>query len=529
MAAPQNPDLAWAIQEVKDRAPALQRRRDYYDGKHAPVIPPAQTLSPLLQALLEDLSDNMCDDVVDETVDRLRITSWLAAPKDDLMGDGDGLEPLNGEDLGALAQQMWEDNRGPVREQQTYRDQGWAGDAYNIVQKNEATGAVRWFPQDPRQMAVAYLEDDPDVIRVAARVWRQRKPGGGGYRWRVNLYYTPGQEPRPGILLERYASRGDGADGGCPEPRAFEPLILEVTDPATGETVPDEGYRDWTRCPVFHFPAGEVGGYGRSFLTPVIPLQDALNKAIADLIVNMEDTALPQRYGTGIQNPRDPVTGEETPLRRRARRPSDMITVPSKDAQFGQFEAASMEPFMATIQGWRVEIARKGRLPAYSVNPDGEVPSGLSLLVQEGRQTKRCKTIQTTDGWVWREQMAYMLSLHLGREVKAADLDLEWAPPETRDEQGLWELLTLKAGLGVPRERLLVEGGYDQDEVAEWLEAQAAEQGGRVSVPGPGIASVTIPGVPGGMAVPAGAQAPGLGVPGAPNGPAGATQPGLAG
>ena len=58
----------------------------------------------------------------------------------------------------------------------------------------------------------------------------------------------------------------------------------------------------------------------RSILTGLIPLQDLLNKAVADLVTAMEDNALPARFGTGIQAKFDPVTGEETPVWRRAKR-----------------------------------------------------------------------------------------------------------------------------------------------------------------------------------------------------------------
>lgn len=495
MADPLNPDVAWAVRDLKDRAPALKRRRDYYEGRHLPVVPPANTLSPLVHAILEDLTDNLCEDVVDEPVSRLAITSWS------IQGNG-------GTPVAQAAQEKWTQNRGPLREPATYRDMTGLGDAFTIVDKPADRPSV-WQVAAPEQIAVRYWEDRPDLLEVAAKVWRQ------GKRWRLNLYYGP--EHPAGARLERYASRGTSTDGALPEAKAFLPLGADELprDGVTGE--PDLGARDWDRIPVFHYPMGEVGRYGRSILTNVIPLQDLLNKAIADLVVNMEDTALPQRFGTGIQAQRDPLTGQEVPLRRRAREAADMLTTASPEAAFGQFAAADMTPFMAVIQGWRVEIARKGYLPPYSVGMDAATGalSGLSLLVQEGRQIKRGQAIQRTAETVWKEQMAYMLRLD-GFQVDAEDLDVEWAPLATRDETALWELLLVKRGMGVPDEVLLVEGGYDQDDVERWLEDRDAAQGGRVSAAGPGIASVTMPGVPGG-----------LGLPAAPMPPAGAARPGL--
>jgi hypothetical protein len=519
----QNPDVAWAIGDVKSRAPQVQECIDYYEGRHRVVaIPDGATTNPLLADLIRRLRDNMCDDVVDEPVSRLELVAWRDRATDD-DDTTDGTDQVN--DTGGRAEAasaLWADNRGPARERRTYTDMARAGDAYNIVEQG-ADGRVRWQPQDPRQMAVAYLEDRPDTLRVAAKVWQS------GKRWRLNLYYTPGFERTQGVLLERYATKGVSPGGGIPEPRAFLPYTPEP-DPITGEV--DQGVREWTRNPVFHFPADEVGGYGRSVLTELIPLQDTLNKAMADWVVNMEDTALPARWAVGVQKRIDPVTGAELPISRRPRRATDMLTVSAGDGttqpQFGQFDAADMDPFVAAVQAHRVEIARKGYLPPSSVilgDTAGAV-SGLSLLVQEGRQVKRCTTWQRDAGWVWREQMAYMLTL-AGLDTAPDDLVVEWAPAQTRDEQALWELLTLKQALGVPTKVLLVEGGYDSAEVDRWVEDAAASQGGRVSAPGVmpvgGVASVTIPGMPGGLPV-----AGGLGIPSAPAAPAGAVAPGLA-
>jgi hypothetical protein len=506
--APVNPDLAWAIQDVKDRAPAYKRRRDYLEGRHLPVIPPVQTLSPLVASLLADLSDNMVEDVVEETVGRLEVVAWLA-PGDadpDLDDDPDAPASPSATPRAQMAQDAWDRNRGAVRSTITHRDMLGMGDGFVIVE-DDGTGnpdTIRWHPQLPECMAVRYSSLLPDTIALAARVWRE------GRRYRVNLYYPP-TDPG-GARLERYASRGTGADGGIPEARAFVPLA-QVDPDAIPED--DTGARDWERVPVFHFPCDAVGGYGRSVITTVIPLQDLLNKAIADLVVNMEDTALPQRYGIGVQREVDPATGEDRSIKRRSRNPSDMLAIGSKEAVLGQFPAADMRPFMDVIQGWRVEIARKGYLPPYSVGSVTGDVSGLNLLVQEGRQIKRCKAVGHRDaGWVWREVMAYMLTRG-GAPTEPADLDIEWAPVETRDQQAFWELAAMKRELGVPKRVLLVEGGYDPDEVDEWLEQADAMTGGRLSVPGPGIGQV--------------GQAAALGLPGAPNGPGGAPAPALAG
>jgi len=67
------------------------------------------------------------------------------------------------------------------------------------------------------------------------------------------------------------------------------------------------------RVPVFHFPNRRVYDYGISDLADVIPIQDALNKALMDMLVAMEFGAFKQRWVTGIEYETDPVTGKPKP------------------------------------------------------------------------------------------------------------------------------------------------------------------------------------------------------------------------
>lgn len=532
MVVEQNPDVAYALADQKARLPFIRKRRAYYAGRHGTIVPDAGTVrNPDLRDLLLTLSDNMCDDVVDETVDRLEVVAWTsthggeAVPANRRVVDetgapvDDGPEPVE-DALGEAAQQVWDENRGPARERATYRDALTTADGWALVEKGR-DNVWRWFPQDPEHMGCRYREDMPDVIDVAWKVWLDT----AGKRWRLNLYYGADAVTQEGTdvgRLERYATRGLSPSGGIPEARAFLPLAPAA--PRPGE-VEDDGLRpDWDRNPVFHYPALEVGGYGQSVLTDVIPLQDVLNVSLCNLVVNGEDVALPQRFATGVQAQFDPVTGEDKPVAARARRASDMVTTANKDANFGQFPAADLTQHIAILEGLRAEIARKGYLPSYSTNGGDAAATGLSLLVQEGRQVKRCKSLARDWGWVHAELVAFLLRRKGGQfaGTQASDLDPEWANPATRDEQATWELLALKSGLGVPRERLLVEGGYSPDEAREWTEAKAAEAGGRVGLAAglPGVASITQPGVPGGLPIPSG---------GLPVQPGGAASPGVAG
>ena len=438
-------DVAWAIQDMNDRAPHLALCRNYYEGRHRPVLPDGKTLNRLLRDLLEDLTDNLCDDVVNEPTDRLTIAGWDAP---------------NRPELAQAAAELWEENRGDARSPKVHRDMWMAGDGFAIVQEN-AQGRPRMFVQQPEQLAVRYSTDQPDTIECAAKAWK------AGSRWRINVYLADPNHPEGPAVLERYASKGTSPTGGLPTVKAFQ-LVTE-----------DEGYgaptEELPAFPVHHFPADEVGRYGRSALTPVIPLQDVLNKSVGDMVVTMEDTALPQRWATGVQVEYDPQTGLEVNPFTGPGGKAKVWRSASEKVQFGQFAQAQLGGFLEVQAQWRAEIGRKGYLPAHSVNPTTALPpSGVALLVADGRQVKRVKNAQALVGQPWRELMAQMLTM-AGHACTAADLEIIWGPAETRDEQALVDTLTAKVALGLPKLQALIELGYDPDDAATWTDAAQAQ------------------------------------------------------
>lgn len=485
-------DLAWAIEDVKGRAPAIQKYRRMYEGDHPTILENQATLSPLMRDLLEELSDNLCDDVVDEPTDRLAVKAWTGVTDAAETPDADGARPAD--TLGDAANDVWETNRGPARFRQIVRDAWMAGDGYAIVESDD-NGRARFYPQAPEQMAVRYHGAIPDLIQVAAKLWLD------GKRWRANLYYGP--EDPGGPRLERYATKGTSPGGGVPDPKAFLPLP-GVSE--TGEALAVEG-KGWAMLPVFHFPADEVGRYGRSCIKDVVPLQNLLNKSITDMVTAMEEVALPGRWATGVTSALD-ENGNERPLYRRTKSALEIMRTSATDASFGQFPGADLSQFLSVQESYRLEIARKGYLPRGSVGLGDGATSGLHLLVEEGRQIKRVKGAQRDMGWTLRQMMAYALTVDLGRPVAVGDLNIEWERAETRDDQALWELLMLKKDLGVPDRQILLEGGYTPDQVDEWLDGKAeqddAMEGGRMSVPGAGIGLLAMaPGAPAGAPDPA--------------------------
>jgi len=450
-------DLDWAISDVKMRAPHYELARRYDEGRHR-LLFASEKFRNAFGLMFREFADNFCDDVVDANTDRLQIIGWTS----------------NDEVLDLYLDEAWEANHGASRTGAIHRHAYREGDGFGMVQETPDHRG-RMFKMDPTEMAVRYSDDNPDEKAVAARVWKT------GKRWRITLYYPD--------HLERYTSRGSSADGGIPGVNAFSP----VTDQADGEA-----RAELTRIPVYHFPNGELSSYGRSLLRGVIPVQDALNKTVADLLVDMERTALPQRHATGVELPRDPVTGEEYDPWKDLK-PGELLWTKAKEARFGEFAGANLTQFLDVADSFRIAIARKGYLPPHSIvlrtgQSAASAMSGVALLVGEGRSVKLGRDRQRDWGPEHREMMAHLLSIDTLQNVTGGDLSEQWAPVETRDMKALLEELMLKKDLGVPLKRLLEEAGYTSDEAEEFVEevgvqldahraALSVLEGGRPAIP----------------------------------------------
>lgn len=466
MPAPANPDVAWAIADIRANLPAREKALRYYRGDH-PLNFATDKFRNTFGELFQELADNLCDDVVNEPTDRLQIENW-------------------GGSQAVAAQKWWEDQRGAARSGQLHQHAHRAGDGFAIVW-DAGDNIPRMYIQDPRQMAVRYSSARPDEVEVAAKCWRE----GKGYC--LNLYYAD--------RIEHYFSKGvssQSGEKGIPNATAFLPLTR-------GEEGTD-GFTDWLephdkgRNPVFHFPNGDLGQYGQSVLSDIYPLQDALNKSICDMLVTGESFALPHRWASGVQVLKDPVTGQEKSPWKDG---NNVWWTGNKEARFGAFPAADRQGFLDEQRAWRLEIARKGALPAHTVDlgANGNAPSGISLLIAEGKLIKRVKDRQRDWGVVWRELVGFALSWNQSGAVDSGDLDVVWGPIETRDERALAETIALKRELGVPEDQGLRELGYSDEQIEEWegleeerraleMDRQEGLMAGRVSAAGGGLATL---------------------------------------
>jgi hypothetical protein len=397
-----------------------------------------RSLGPRSATLFREFADNLSAPVVDAVADRLQVTGFDA-------------EAAAGAAAADGAWALWRTARLPRLANQVHQEALIAGDAYLIVWP-DAAGQPVFYPQCGSAATVDYDPDQPGHIQRAAKAWRLEDG-----RCRLTLYYPD--------RIEKYITRSK-THGGLPtSPAGFVPFAVE------GEAWPLPNPYD--AVPVFHFANnGPIGGFGVSELRDVIPLQNALNKAVMDMLVAMEYVAFPQRWATGLEVDIDATTGKpKAPFDPGVDR---LWTVAATDIKFGQFEPARLDGFLEVQREFRLEIARVSRTPTHYLLMQGQMPSGESLKTAEEPFVRKVRDRQIAFGDVWEAAIGFALRVQGVAGAENATLATQWEDPQPRSEKEHLEGLQIKQGLGVSQGQLLREAGYTDDQVQRILQEKAS-------------------------------------------------------
>lgn len=448
MAEPEE-DVKWALTTLRKRLLRYKLYQNYYDGEHRLLFATEKFLNTFGR-LFQTFSDNLCLSVVDALADRLSIRGFM----------GTGADAANA---------IWTGAHMPRLSGTVHVEAGRSGDTYALVWPDRG-GTVRIWPQNPAQCCIERDEEEPDVVIRGAKCWV-----AADGKIRLNIY-------RPDYIL-KWETRNKVPDGSLPEKDGDFVLM-------TREGVENPVPNTWGLVPMFHFTnnASTYGGLGRSELADVIPLQDALNKAIADMLVGMEFLALPQRWGTGVEIPEDPERpGSPAPIKTAGRAqtvavqggPNRMMAVASDLAKFGQFPGADLGQFLQVQDAFRLEIARvSGRPPQYMQLASISNVSDDALRTLDGRLVKTAEDRTDEYGETWLSLMN--LAIRMSGDSGILE-SVDWDDVSTSDEMREVEIATAKLQIGVSKKQVLKEVGYDDTLIEEMLgeataSADAAEQ-----------------------------------------------------
>lgn len=228
---------------------------------------------------------------------------------------------------------------------------------------------------------------------------------------------------------------------------------------------------------------------GSSEIDDLMPLVDALNKVLADMMVTSEYVGRPRRWATGIEmseapvidedgNPvldddGQPVTEEVNPIPEGNRA---MISE-NDQAKFGQLQSADLSGYEASVRILLGQIMAVSTLPAHYVGVFTDQPASADALrAAEASLTARAEARQATFGRAWEQVARLIVAVRDGVDPAAVEIRVQWADAATRSvaQEADAVVKLFSAGL-LPQTFALKRLGYTESEVAEIRAARRAE------------------------------------------------------
>lgn len=448
-------DLMYGIEQLDDARPEYREAQAYYDGD-VPEIFASARLRRALEDTGVDFRLNFAKTPVDAVVDRLEIAAITGAE----------------EAHTKLISQVWADNGMDLEAPDLHCHACALGDAYLIVLPVEDDGGtvtgVEMHYNSPQTVRAIYSEENPREVEYYIKQWCETRTFGKVQR--AELFYDD--------RTERWTTK-PGSDG-----KQAGDWVHWAADSDDGEAEDSESWtipHDYGRPPVFHFRTSRP--YGRPEHIGAYGPQNAINKLSITHMGTVDYQGFPQRYALT-----DAATTDTSDLE-----PGDFDDFPPDDASagptdtgddsslkagpgevwllrgfkaVGQLDAAQPGVFLDPIMFEVRAMAQITTTPLHLFDPQGEVPSGESIRAKEAPFTKKIRNRQMSFGATWREVFEFALQL-LG--VKDATVDVRWVPAATVDDQTGWQTVGEKIKNGVPRKHALMEAGYREEQVDEWL------------------------------------------------------------
>ena len=347
-------DLQTLLQKLDEPAARYAELDRYYTGTQA-----LSFLSPEARVALGNRFGRMASNIprlaVTALAERLRITGFSNAElwADWVRNDMDQLSAI------------------------AMREALLLGDSFIIVWA-DTLGRSKVTIESPRQVAV---QIDPGTRRIVAAV----------KRWETEttteaVLYLPDS-----ITRLRANQTGATIHGFSTVEELANPLgVVPVVDLRNSDRILDER--------------------GASEIDDLMPLTDALNKSLADMMVTSEYVGRPRRWATGIELTEEPVldengnpvlengepaTTEINPIPEGSR----MAVSENEQAKFGQLAAADLAGYEASVRVILGQIMAVSTLPAHYVGVFTDNPASADALrAAEASLTARAEARQATFG-----------------------------------------------------------------------------------------------------------------------------------
>lgn len=418
--------------QLDERERVMDQYERYYNGIQ-PLLLASDKFRQTFGTTYARFSDNFCRLVVQAVEERLTV---------------DGFR-WNDDAGSKKAWRIWQSNKLDAISQRGHREALIKSDCPVIVGPSPTGGLPIIRPQEPEHVVIAY-GDDPHERVCAMKRW---KTATG--KVLATLYFPD--------RLEKYEQVASSTSGEAWQPRAVEgepwplphdlgvvPVVALINDPDLDNT-------------------------GASELTSVIPLQNALNKLLVDMLVSAEYTAYRQRWVTGMEIPIDEDTGKPVePFKAAVDR---LWVARDPGTKFGDFDQTDLAPYAQAIELLIQHIASTTRTPPhYLLGQSGSFPSGESLKSTETGLVAKAHRRMRDFGETWEEVMR--IAFRASGDAKRSEHESGetiWRDPEYRTEGEHIDALLKLSALDVPKQQLWEDAGYSPQQIERFAALRAAD------------------------------------------------------
>lgn len=402
------PILQALLQKLDEDTATFSRLDRYYQG-----TPPLAFLAPEARDALGGrfgvLGSNLCRLAVTALSERLRITGFS--------GDAEVWPHWIAADMDQLA---------PI----AHREALTLGSAFVIVWADGA-GRPTISVEDARQVAVVR---DPGTREIIAAVKRWTT----ATETHAVLYQAD--------TITRFRAASTAATAGF--------STVEVIDNPLG-VVPVVELANTDR----------LNAAGVSEMTDLLPLQDALNKLLMDMLVGSEYYARPRRWASGVEL----IEEEDGQLNNPFPETDRMMIAEDPGAKFGQLPAADLSSYQSAITSIVQQMQAISGLPDHYVGiSSNQPPSADAMRAAEAALTARAEQRQQVLGRAWEQVARLVAAIATGRDPMSIDVRISWADPATRSiaQEADAVVKLYQAGL-LPVSYALKRLGYSEGEIAE--------------------------------------------------------------
>ncbi len=422
-------------------AQQIDTYRDYYEGEH-PVSLTQRQRQFLGLKTGQVFCENYCAMIVDSLAERLTVTGFSTG------------DPA----VDAILWQWWQDNRMDAQSGLAHTYAGRDGVSYVIVGwNNEARRPEIWTNEafDDNEGVKVFWQGKPGQGRIlfASKRWREDVDKAGEIETmkRMNLYL-------PDAIL-KYRSGAEGGEWGWSELREGdeEAWPLAWTD--------DDGQA--LGVPVVPLLNKRTGV---SELANVLPIQDAINKTMIDIVA----AADVEGFGIYTKTGGQPVDAVRV-------FPGAFWQDSDPQAQFGKIAGSQLTGLLETHATQVKTLAIITRRPLRYFTGSGDASSGESKKQDEAGLVAQAKDATVHFGNAWEDVMSLCAKLDRvfgdGRVPEGVTISCQWGDVETRNEEAHEASIVLKLKEGViDKEQAWTELGYSQDEQAAMLRRAQVKQ-----------------------------------------------------